>query len=456
MIRDEFGTTNTFNNGRNDRPCYNGLPIDSYPLILNMNKFKTLPKRKNLFSYTNLQFSHDSYGLNTQTMDKVLGNYFKHAATLNNTLTIVLSDHGNSYTSYSANELEGRYEMYHPALFMIVPDRVRSILGEKKLRAMRKNQKRLMTMVDIHNGIRHLVDESSAKKGFLQIINPQITCKHLNLSMPNMCVCEGSETPLLNDTDLIGQLEFSFGQLNKMIHNESRTGQCKNLVPTSVENAFVIPKGNGVLTKFDVTTASGGAGGNERFGMEVYHEATESMEHFNAKLTNSFRLSKYSTYKRCSDASQFFRYCVCNRDKFSSESFRELLSMRTSPKPIISFPNVTVMETIRVLVNDTLALLIREYKTNDETTYRKSKKKIKQTTILAVTFEAMAMGNSAEQKNFRVEVKIEQKFNLKFMGTDSKCVANIKQRGIAYMCTLARGHKFVSMYSYNVDYKRLP
>ena len=149
---------------------------------------------------------------------KVLANYFKYAATHNNTLTIVLSYHGNSYTSYSLNELEGRYEMHHPVLFMIVPKQVRSAIGKQKPKAMRSNQKRLMNMVDIQN-----VDPSSPMKGFLQTIDPYRTCKHLNLSMPNLCVCEGSETPLQNDTDLIGQLEFSIGHLNRMINMESST-----------------------------------------------------------------------------------------------------------------------------------------------------------------------------------------------------------------------------------------
>ena len=103
-------------------------------------------------------------------------------------------------------------------------------------------------------------------------------------------------------------------------------------------------------------------------------------EQFNAKLTNKFRLSNYGLYnKRCSDASDFSRYCVCDPDENKSStvtnSFKGLLDKRTSPNSVISFPNVSVKETVKVLINNTLALLIREYKTNEDILIRRQRRR---------------------------------------------------------------------------------
>ena len=106
-----------------------------------------------LLLHTALNVAQDDSSIRTQTLDADLESYVTSMANDENTSTIILADHGNTYTSYMSEVLEGRFEMFHPSLLVIVPDRVASLLGKNAMSALEINQKRLFTMVELHHSL---------------------------------------------------------------------------------------------------------------------------------------------------------------------------------------------------------------------------------------------------------------------------------------------------------------
>jgi len=60
-----------------------------------------------------------------------------------------MSDHGHTRTGFGQTD-EGKRELYHPLLFMVVPYHVAGLLGKERMAALVNNQKRLLTTMDLH------------------------------------------------------------------------------------------------------------------------------------------------------------------------------------------------------------------------------------------------------------------------------------------------------------------
>lgn len=66
-----------------------------------------------------------------------------------------MSDHGHTRTGYGQTD-EGKRELYHPLLFMVVPYYVTGLLGEQRMEALVSNQNRLLTTIDLHRFVEKL------------------------------------------------------------------------------------------------------------------------------------------------------------------------------------------------------------------------------------------------------------------------------------------------------------
>ena len=82
-------------------------------------------------SFFSCNVPHDEWGLRVKTLDSDLATHLEQVTQhqQSNTLTILLSDHGNAYGEFPKYE-QGRQETYHPVLYMIAPEKVQQILGE--------------------------------------------------------------------------------------------------------------------------------------------------------------------------------------------------------------------------------------------------------------------------------------------------------------------------------------
>ena len=135
--------------------CFNAKHLHEY-LIDYITKYLDAiadnPQIKPLFSYTTTHVSHDDVGIRVQTLDVHLRDFIKKLSTMENTLSILFADHGNTYTSYQAYE-DGKQEMYHPYMLMVVPKTMGRTFGDSVLRNLHENQRRLFTLFDIRAGL---------------------------------------------------------------------------------------------------------------------------------------------------------------------------------------------------------------------------------------------------------------------------------------------------------------
>ena len=232
--------------------CYNGQTMNTY--YLRYITQKLLKTTSNLFIVSQLNYPHDGLGERVQGLDNDLVEFFTKMSKLENTLTFVFADHGNSYTRYIYSEMDGRYEMYHPHFFTILPEKVIKKLGHETANALRHNRLRLVTLIDLHHTIKRLADPNYPKKGMLEIISANRTCGDLELSTPNFCVCKGWDSPVMNTTSYWPFVEFAVGKMNNMINDMSPESRCKRLVPQRYENLISRKKGTVIELSMDVVT----------------------------------------------------------------------------------------------------------------------------------------------------------------------------------------------------------
>jgi hypothetical protein len=110
------------------------------------------PQSKPLFSYTSTHISHDNVGIRVQTLDVHLKDFIQKMSTKENTLSIIFADHGNTYTGYQAYA-DGKQEMYHPFMLIVVPKKMGRKFGGRVLRNLHENQRRLFNLFDVREGL---------------------------------------------------------------------------------------------------------------------------------------------------------------------------------------------------------------------------------------------------------------------------------------------------------------
>ena len=382
-----------------------------------------------MFSFSVLNLAHDPDGVRIQGLDKSLTKFFEEAVHLDNTLTIFFSDHGNTYTDFVYQELDGKYEQYHPTLFVVVPPGVKQVLGEEALETMRTNQKRLLNLIDVHHTIKRIVDEKHPEKGILKELPSQRTCGDLQMAMPNLCVCQGWDSPVENTTELLMFVEFALGTINNVINDASPASKCKLFVPVSFQNLLQRKSTEGVRMTFEVSAAPGKGSHNSEEKLNIVTSFTKSdrLNHFNAHLVSYDRISTFGAYRKCSDAPYTFRYCVCDlgdRASVKTPSFTELYKQVRTSKTYDILDSDLVEETIDEKVEDELALLTRRIFAKEED------KKY----LVSVTFEVV---NISLKHRYQVHLKFSNLFNLKPL-SKSDCSGIVKPNGVRFLCVLGR------------------
>ena len=215
-----------------DVVCLNGRHQHDYLLDYLWLYQETLAKDgRPFFTFMETNVGHEDTGRRIQTLDQSLSRYLQHAATLDNTLTIVMSDHGNSYGKFLENTMEGRMELFHPHLFMLVPRRVEALLGHAAMEALRTNQHRLISHLDLHYMLLSLALKeikkppikhrySTTSRGLLTVISSARTCNHIPRIMPNLCICENFDMPVDSDAYHALFAHMAVGKINNEIQQQ--------------------------------------------------------------------------------------------------------------------------------------------------------------------------------------------------------------------------------------------
>ena len=246
-----------------------------------------------------------------------------------NTLTIILADHGNTYTRYTSDVLEGRFEMFHPSLFVIVPDRVAALLGEKAMSALAENQQRLVTMIDLHRSLMVLANPLSGNVKPVGLFTPialNRTCDDLELRLPNLCVCEGWDVPADNDTSRIPIAEFAIGQLNNRLAEQSQNSKqrsCQRLQPLWFENVRErnSKTDRSLITSMDIRVKAGDVVPQKQdiFHVEVMTRQIIGQRSLEMTLVSFDRLTLFGKYAECADDGVDLKLCVCSQSAKKTE-----------------------------------------------------------------------------------------------------------------------------------------
>lgn len=241
-----------------DALCFNGQYQHDY-LIDYVSTYQRHVQAlgSSYFSFFQINTSHEPTGQRIQTLDNSLAHYLEGASKQKNTLTIIFSDHGNSYGKYMSKTSEGRVELYHPSLFMILPDEVENSLGPKAVMSLIKNQLRLVSILDLHNMLYSLSQGTKENiipkmdkhynlpdKGLLSDIDVHRSCDHIPRLMPTLCICQGFEENVPNNTRNALYAHFVLGRLNNIIQDQYREankdmsspGKCRRLRASSFVN----------------------------------------------------------------------------------------------------------------------------------------------------------------------------------------------------------------------------
>ena len=328
------GVSTPLNGPEGDQICYNGKFQHTYltgylrDTLTLVTAIQENPHAKPLLFYMSLSVGHDYTGRRIQTLDNDLADLVTALAHQNSTLTIIMADHGNTYAKYTSSMLEGRFEMFHPSLFLVVPNNVARLLGNEAMAALKINQRRLVTAFDLHHSLMSVVGPLTGgvkHVGIFTPINSNRTCNDIQLKTPNLCVCEGWDSPTTNDSFKIAIVEFAVGELNNDIQDQYNKGKngsrseipsCQRIEPIRFENVRERNSklDGSLVTTMDIIVRAGDVVNQKQ---EVFQVQVPSLELPNQismelKLLNFERLTLYGKYKQCADERVSSKLCVCS------------------------------------------------------------------------------------------------------------------------------------------------
>ena len=304
--------------------CYGGRHYHTLFLDFLENFLKEVhldSEKKPLFSFSVLSIGHEESGVRIQTLDASLSKFVKTLASDANTLSIILSDHGNTYGSYPRT-MEGRFEVFQPHLFMIIPKRVQNLLGKNKIWTLKQNQKRMVSIVDLHHTLMALATEFGNEAihpnlGLLQPVSRNRSCNDLGLLTSTLCICQGWETKVHANSFHFIIAEFALGQLNNKIQTQflenyqtqrplSGFGSCERLKGERFDNIREKWVGDMLTVTLDIYVQH-----QELFSVTV--QVTSGGVIMDMKLIQYTRFSEYGIYQPCADQGVDLRLCICKQ-----------------------------------------------------------------------------------------------------------------------------------------------
>ena len=219
--------TNVFNARKFPNVCFAGQHFSSFFLnyakeymIFNDNAGKPF------LAYTHVITSHERSGRRVVNDDIALSKLLRQAAHMQNTVTIFISDHGGKSPKFSYYTTQGRYEVYQPFIFMIIPHVVSDKLGPGVMNALVANQKRLVGLEDLGDTLRAYLNPSAPElRGLFRSVPLNRTCEHLHLDSDVLCLCDKMDKTISNKSLVVKwAAEFALGSLNNMIQDQFIAG----------------------------------------------------------------------------------------------------------------------------------------------------------------------------------------------------------------------------------------
>ena len=331
--------------------CWDGRTLSEY-LLFYARRFLLLiernPEVAPALIYTHLNTGHETSGKRIRFDDSHLSRFLEEMARSRTTITILLSNHGGKTTNYALETFPGSLEVYSPIMFIIVPDKVAQRLGKDRMDALRLNQKRLVTVEDLHRmlgSVAEMTDSPGAAisetSGLFRPVSATRTCADIKgLYSDAMCRCQGWNKFLRpKSLDVIWLAEFAIGKINNLIQEQylagftgegriSGFGNCARYVGKAVERPRRQRVGKYFITTLVlVVQPSYGGRNRERFEVQLTHS---SFRQHNITLIKYTRLSSYGRYQNCVDRGVNVKLCSCGpaREIHKPSRVEELLRTR--------------------------------------------------------------------------------------------------------------------------------
>nr|XP_006819452.1 PREDICTED: uncharacterized protein LOC100371272 [Saccoglossus kowalevskii] len=362
-----------------DAVCYNGRYQHEYIFEYIEQYIKAMNETGHpYFNNILLNVAHEDSGRRVQTLDKDLSQLVDKLSK-QHALTVMYADHGNAYGRYIQGTEEGRIELFNPFLFIIVPKTVSNVLGPVRMNALSKNQYRLVSILDLHYMMKSLVPSkkqtqvenvnkkySVQRDGLLSLISVNRSCYDIPRIQPNLCICQGFDSWVKNDSSHAIIAEFALGQINNAIqeqftaaHPKAKTGfgSCRRLIATrfgSVRESH--NEDNLVRTKMDLYIPAGENSGNTE---DVFFVTVETVmnQHHRMKLLSYERVSSYSQYDNCADDGVSTKLCIC-----SLKQPRQPVKLNQSPAWDRMPPVLSTENAVKNIHNNCVYLIERQNK----------------------------------------------------------------------------------------------
>ncbi|XP_043276479.1 uncharacterized protein [Venturia canescens] len=245
---------------------------------------------------------------------------------LNNTVLVVMSDHGMRWGSYRQT-YQGRMEGSLPFVFFVFPDWWK-LKYSKAITNLRRNTVSLTTPYDLHETLidiltpDNLSEESMLRRNRLMhaaslprgisMFSPipdYRTCSMADIS-EHWCMCHTSNSVSLNDTRVHNATSYLIEQVNALVKNYPQCSflklkklkDAKMWIGSSEEPGEDIKDAPWIDFTITVATEPGGA----IFEASIRHNATSN------KLVGPIsRLNAYGTQSACVDDFNTRLYCYC-------------------------------------------------------------------------------------------------------------------------------------------------
>ena len=334
-----YNTTNQFNHPR--RVCFGGKAFAEHFLDYTESIYDILRstgKTTRFLTYTHLNIGHEISGTRIRQIDDRLSRYLEKMATTEDTLTVVLSDHGPKTTKYSFHTMEGRAEKYDPFLFIIVPEKVARGLGLRTLRALEENQNRLVTTLDLHKafmslGRTGLIGRAGminwlSDRGIFGLIPASRTCADLSIKPLAVCKCEGWEKRFPdNDKRFTWLAEYALGNINNDIQKQylidakhiQGYGNCQRLAGKRFSKIRQRSEKGVTVTTMDIHVTPG----YEIFEVQIQHSLRQNKHLSFIGMTHRERITIYRHFAKCVDSTVFLGLCVCDHRNFHQSLTRQ-------------------------------------------------------------------------------------------------------------------------------------
>ncbi|XP_044133581.1 uncharacterized protein LOC122926269 [Bufo gargarizans] len=309
--------------------CYNGIHQHTYLLQYMeyfLSRFSSL--RRPTFTFMILDTGHEDTGIRIKQMDKELAGHVSFLAHQENTISFILSDHGNTYGQFLSASPEFHVEIFHPSLFVIVPDSASRILGDAKMKALLVNQKRLVSLLDVYYTLLGLLSSSKQtyseiprfpvnRDGLLSPVSVTRTCKDIPRLHPNLCICQDSYKMEKNSSYYALFAEFALSYINMriIVQRSNSSKSCHRLVATSFTNVKIsTEEGAGdttILMDLHIMSPYRTKHEEERFTVTMLFGSTSQRE--GILFLGYSRLTPFSSYKHCADPAIDLQLCICER-----------------------------------------------------------------------------------------------------------------------------------------------